>query len=402
VAGALAWARRAGFESVISFDMGGTSTDVSLLPGRPLRTREFEIGGLPVAIPVLDIHTVGAGGGSIARVDPGGSLRVGPQSAGADPGPLCYGRGGVDVTVTDAHLWLGRLPADAFLDGAMLLDRDAVRGPLSALAARLACSLDEAAEGVIAVANAAMERALRVISVERGYDPIDFALVAFGGAGGLHVAELAERLGVRQAIVPPDPGLLSAHGMLASPVTAEASRTILVRSDGANAAAALAESLMELEDRASTALVSDGVSPAKVTTDRWIDARYVGQSYELSVAADGWLARFHDAHRERYGYARPGEPVEAVTVRAIASAPAPSFDIAPLERAAGPPPTEATRVVLGGRSLEANRVRRGDLRAGHVLEGPLVIQEYSGTTWVPPAHRLEVDEAGCLHVILVR
>jgi N-methylhydantoinase A len=249
-----------------------------------------------------------------------------------------------------------------------------------------------------------MERALRVISVERGYDPIDFAVVAFGGAGGLHVAELVERLGARLAIIPPDPGLLSAYGMLASPVTREASRTILARSDGKFVTGGVEETLADLEARARAALASESAESTaqEVTVERWIDARYAGQSYELAVPADAWVERFHEAHRERYGYARPGELVEAVTVRAVASAPAPSFAVQALERASGPPPTPSTRVILGGRSLEARRVRRNDLRAGHVLEGPLVVQEYSGTTWVPPAHRLEVDEVGCLHVILVR
>jgi N-methylhydantoinase A len=396
VTGALAWARRAGHESVISFDMGGTSTDVALLPGRPLRTREFEIAGAPVAIPVLDIHTVGAGGGSIARVDPGGSLRVGPRSAGADPGPICYGRGGVEVTVTDANVWLGRLPPDAFLDGARVLDGEAIRAPLTSLAAALGCSLDDAAEGVIAVVNAAMERALRVISVERGYDPLEFAVVAFGGAGGLHVAELAERLGARLAIVPPDPGLLSAYGMLASPVTREGTRTLFARSDDSRAVDLVTDALAELEDDARHSLAADGAPAGAVSVERWIDARYPGQSYELAVLADGWVTRFHEAHRERYGYARPDEPVEAVTVRAIASGPAPSFAAPTLEPAAGEPPTTPTRVVLDGRALQARRVRRRDLRAGHALAGPLVVQEYSGTTWVPPGHRLTVDPTGCL------
>ena len=205
VVGALEWGRRAGHEHIITFDMGGTSTDVSLCPGAPLHTREFEIGGQPVAIPVIDIHTVGAGGGSLARIDPGGALRVGPESAGADPGPICYGKGGAGVTVTDAHVWLGRLPADAFLGGEQTLDRSAVEPHLQNLADRLGASLEVAAEGILAVADAAMERALRVISVERGHDPADFTLVAFGGAGGLHAAHLTERLGTRRAIVPPGP-----------------------------------------------------------------------------------------------------------------------------------------------------------------------------------------------------
>ena len=197
VVGALAWGRRAGHERIITFDMGGTSTDVSLCPGAPLHTRELEIGGQPVAIPVIDIHTVGAGGGSLARIDAGGALRVGPESAGADPGPICYGKGGAGVTVTDAHVWLGRLPADAFLGGERTLDRSAVEPHLRTLADGLGASLEVAAEGILAVADAAMERALRVISVERGHDPADFTLVAFGGAGGLHATHLAERLGTR-------------------------------------------------------------------------------------------------------------------------------------------------------------------------------------------------------------
>jgi len=396
VTGALAWARRAGHASVISFDMGGTSTDVSLLPGRALRTREFEIAGTPVAIPVLDIHTVGAGGGSIARVDPGGSLRVGPRSAGADPGPICYGRGGVEVTVTDANVWLGRLPPDAFLDGSRRLDGEAIRAPLASLAAELGCSLDDAAEGVIAVVNAAMERALRVISVERGYDPLEFAVVAFGGAGGLHVAELAERLGARLAIVPPDPGLLSAYGMLASPVTREGTRTIFAQSDDAGAEDLVTGALADLDEGARRELAADGAPTDGVSVEHWVDARYPGQSYELAVPAERWVSSFHEAHRERYGYARPDEPVEAVTVRAIASGPAPSFATPTLEPASGPPPTAPAKVVVDGRALEARRIRRSDLRAGHALAGPLVVQEYSGTTWVPPGHRLTVDPTGCL------
>jgi N-methylhydantoinase A len=398
VAGALAWARAAGHPSLISFDMGGTSTDVSLLPGRALRTREFEIAGAPVALPMLDIHTVGAGGGSIARVDPGGSLRVGPRSAGAVPGPICYGRGGTDVTVTDAHVWLGRLPPDAFLDGAAHLDRAAIEPPLARLADALGSSLDAAAQGVIEVVNAAMERALRVISVERGYDPLDFVVVAFGGAGGLHVAELTERLGAGRAIVPPGPGLLSAYGMLASPLTREVSRTILLRSDAKNAEPEIAHALTQLEGTARAELAEEGAAEAEVTTELWIDARYAGQSYELAVPAERWLSRFHEAHRDRYGYARPGEPVEAVTLRAVASAPPPPFSTPVLAAAEGPPPFTPTRVVSAGRALEAKRVRRGDLRAGHRLEGPAIIQEYSATTWVPETHRLEVDANGCLHL----
>ena len=396
--GALTWAQRAGHDHLISFDMGGTSTDVSLLPGRALRTREFEISGVPVAVPVLDIHTVGAGGGSIARVDPGGSLRVGPRSAGADPGPICYGRGGVEVTVTDAHAWLGRIPPDAFLDGERTLDRVAVRAPLARLADRLCATLEDAAEGVIAVADAAMERALRVISVERGYDPIEFVVVAFGGAGGLHVAELTGRLGAERALVPPDPGLLSAFGMLASPVTREASRTVLVRSDGDAAAARIGGALDDIERGARAAMAAAGADPNTLAVERWIDARYVGQSFELAVPADGWAGRFHEAHEARYGYARPESAVEAVTARVIVSTPAPALPTLRVGAAHGPPPTAATEVIVGGATLRAARVRRRALRAGHRLNGPIVVQEYSGTTWVPPEWTLEVDDWGNLHL----
>src|SRR5690606_28068193 len=258
VMGALAWARRAGHDHIVTFDMGGTSTDVSLCPGRPLRTREMEIDGQPVAIPVIDIHTVGAGGGSIARVDAGGALRVGPESAGAYPGPICYGRGGSEVTVTDAHVWLGRLPADGFLGGSTSLDREAVREPLTRLADALGTTPDLAAQGVLTVADTAMERALRVISVERGYDPIDFAVVAFGGAGGLHVAGLTTRLGASRAIVPPDPGLLSAYGMLAAPMTGEASRTVFVSGADADADARLSGAMALLEGATRGSMRAEG------------------------------------------------------------------------------------------------------------------------------------------------
>ncbi|MDX1492598.1 MAG: hydantoinase/oxoprolinase family protein [Longimicrobiales bacterium] len=400
VVGALTWAKRAGHESILSFDMGGTSTDVSLCPGRPLRTREFVIGGQPAAIPVLDIHTVGAGGGSIARVDAGGALRVGPQSAGAAPGPICYGRGGEEVTVTDAHVWLGRLPADAFLGGDRSLDREAVEPSLRRIADALGSSLDDAAEGVLAVADAAMERALRVISVERGYDPVDFAVVAFGGAGALHVAELTQRLGATKALVPPDPGLLSAYGMLASPVTREASRTVLLSTAEPDVQARLETALDDLQATAHAAMVAEGADAEELSVERWIDVRYQGQSFELGVPADGWRERFHAAHQERYGYRRDETPLEAVTVRVVVSAPPPVLDAPRIETSRGAPPLTAREVVYRGERRQASSVWRSDLQAGHELAGPVIVQEYSGTTWVPPEWTLRVDEWGCLHLTL--
>lgn len=398
VVGALTWARRAGHDHVLSFDMGGTSTDVSLCPGHPLRTREFVIAEQPTAIPVLDIHTVGAGGGSLARVDAGGALRVGPQSAGAQPGPICYGRGGLGVTVTDAHVWLGRLPPDAFPGGGSALDRGAIQAPLAGIAAALGTSLEDAAAGIVAVADTAMERALRVISVERGYDPADFVVVAFGGAGGLHVAELTSRLGAGKALVPPDPGLLSAYGMLSSPVTRETARTVLTRSDDGGAASRMETIFADLERQALDEMQSEGVPAGDLTATRWVDARYFGQSFELRVPADDWASRFHAAHAERYGYSRTEAVLEAVTLRAIVTTPPPRIPALRLPAAEGDPPAKSIRVHHDGSLLDAALIRRKELRSGHEFAGPAVIQEYSGTTWVPPEYMARVDEWGCIHL----
>jgi len=398
VVGALTWARRAGCESVISFDMGGTSTDVSLCPGRPLRTREFAIAEQPIAIPVLDIHTVGAGGGSIARVDPGGALRVGPRSAGAAPGPICYGRGGTQVTVTDAHVWLGRLPTSGFLGGEQRLDREAIEPALATIASALGGSLDAAAEGILAVADTAMERALRVISVERGYDPIGFAVVGFGGAGALHVAELASRLGASKAIVPPDPGLLSAYGMLAAPLTKEASRTVLERAGQAGTLERIRDVLGELEAETTKAMLGEGADATTLMTERRIDARYHGQSFELSVPATDWIEDFHRSHFERYGYERRETAVEAVTLRVTITTPAPPLLRLELESATDPPPAQPIRVTFAGEGHEAILIDRQHLRSGHIVSGPAVIHEYSGTTWVPPGCQADVDAWGCLHL----
>jgi N-methylhydantoinase A len=404
VVGALAWARRAGHDRIVSFDMGGTSTDVSLCPGRTLHTRELEIGGVPVAVPVIDIHTVGAGGGSLARVDPGGALRVGPVSAGADPGPISYGRGGTGVTVTDAHVWLGRLPVDALLGGERRLDRDAVEPALTALADALGGSLAETAEGVLAVADSAMERALRVISVERGYDTRDLALVAFGGAGGLHAAELAARIGAAHVLVPPHPGLLSAYGMLAAPISREASRTVLISTDSTGWEEGATEVFTALSESAAAQLHdelvrSDPHLAPSVVTSRWVDARYRGQSFELSVPADQWVERFHRAHRARYGYERQHTPVEAVTLRAVARAPGPPLEIMEIAPATGEPAVQPHRIRYDGEEIAAGRVGRSKLAAGHHLGGPLLVAEYSATTWVPPGWTLDVDRWGILHLV---
>ena len=398
VVGALACGRQAGHERIITFDMGGTSTDVSLCPGAPLHTRELEIGGQPIAIPVIDIHTVGAGGGSLARIDPGGALRVGPESAGADPGPICYGKGGAGVTVTDAHVWLGRLPTDAFLGGEQTLDRSAVEPHLRSIADRLGASLEVAAEGILEVANAAMERALQVISVERGYDPAEFTLVAFGGAGGLHAAHLADRLGTGRAMVPPRPGLLSAYGMLAADITREVSRTVLISTASADAHESIEGVFAELEQAAVAAMAEEGVPEDHLSLRKWVDARYERQSFELRVPGEDWDTRFHALHEKRYGYQRPTTPVEAVTLRSIASAPGPPLQLERIPHTDAAPTIGHTRAYTEGEWAEVNRVWRDDLGPDQTLDGPVLVLEYSSTTWVPRGWGLTVDEWGNLHL----
>jgi len=400
VMGALAVAQHAGFDHILSFDMGGTSTDVALAPGQPLHTREFSIAGLPVAIPVLDIHTVGAGGGSIAQVDAGGALRVGPASAGADPGPICYGRGGQNITVTDANVWLGRLPVSGWqhaLRGAgdRGLDVASIEAPLRELAARLGTGVDEAAEGVISVVNASMEGALRVISVERGYDPADFTLVPFGGAAGLHATALAERLGVPRVLVPPDPGVLSAFGMVVAPVRKEVSRTVLLRAD--TAGDRIAEEFAALERSAIAAMAEEGIPEERLAVNRRIDARYRGQSFELTVAAAGWEEAFHRAHSVRYGYDRRDAVVEAVTLRVEALAPGARIVPAQLAAASGPAPEAGSGVVYaGGQRVLATHHERRSLLAGHRMRGPCVVLEYSSTLWLPGGWQATVLADGCL------
>lgn len=399
VVGALRVAEQAGVRNIITFDMGGTSTDVSLCPGRPLHTREFTIAGLPVAVPVIDIHTVGAGGGSLARIDAGRALHVGPESAGADPGPIAYGRGGTGVTVTDAHVWLGRLPVEAFLGGARRLERSRIEGPLRALAQSLDRGIDAAAEGVLAVADTAMEGALRVISVERGYDPADFTLIPFGGAAALHACELAGRLGISCLLVPPAPGVLSAYGMLASPVRKDTARTVLLIADDA-APERVESEFGSLEAQAVAAMRAEGVPVDELELRRWVDARYRGQSYELRVPAEAWAEAFHTAHKTRYGYERRDALVEAVTLRVEATVPVPLAPLPHLPTAPTPDPPAAPtgEVVFGGARFRVPRHARDRLLAGHRIRGPAIIAEYSATTWLPPGWRADVHATGSLIV----
>ncbi|CAA9268406.1 MAG: N-methylhydantoinase A [uncultured Acidimicrobiales bacterium] len=334
----------AGFEGAITFDMGGTSTDVCLVQdGVPEPAAGRRAAGFPIRLPSLDIHTIGAGGGSIARIDPGGALVVGPESAGAEPGPACYGRGGTRPTVTDADLVLRRIPADASFPGLGVLDVDAARAALAGAGA--------SAEGVVAVVDAAMERALRAVSVERGVDPSALALVAFGGAGPLHACALAEALGMAAVVVPPRAGVLSAVGLLCAPRQRDLVRSWPTPGD----VAGLDEALSELAGRAA-ALVGEG---AEVTTS--VDCRYAGQSHELSVAT---VQDFADEHVRRNGYSRPGAPVEVIALRASARTP-------PVVRPEDLPPVDRRRA-----------------------RGPCVVAEPDCTIWIPEGWAADVGPDG--------
>ncbi|HKP72807.1 MAG TPA: hydantoinase/oxoprolinase family protein, partial [Pyrinomonadaceae bacterium] len=322
VVGALRAATAAGFPDIITFDMGGTSTDLALCAaGRPRTTNEATVAALPVAVPVLDIHTVGAGGGSIARVDAGGSLRVGPQSAGADPGPACYGRGDLP-TVTDANLVLGRFGGAQLLGGDFHLDEGRARAALERLAREIRAAsgrrttAHEAALGVVRVVNAGMERALRVVSVERGYDSRAFTLVSFGGAGGLHAVALAESLRIPRVVVPRRPGALSALGALASDVVKDSSRTVML--DAGGKLDELERAFREMERAARATLKREGFTGAQQRHERSVAARYKGQSFELEIkwkSTNALAAAFHRAHLARYGYAEERAAVEIVSAR---------------------------------------------------------------------------------------
>lgn len=468
VVGALAAARRASDDApdIITFDMGGTSTDVSLCAAGAVRlTNEATVASLPVAVPIMDIHTVGAGGGSIARVDVGGSLRVGPESAGAHPGPACYGRGTLP-TVTDANLVLGRFGGAALLGGDFPLDVRRAEQALDGLARAMGAaggrevSAREAAQGVVRVVNAGMERALRAVSVERGYDPRRFTLLSFGGAGGLHAVELARALRIPRVVVPPSPGALSALGALSSDVVKDLSRTVMLETEDDASDARLERAFREMEREARAALRREGFAPSRQRRERTVAARYKGQSFELEIdwttgaqATDeraaietsgrsararfdestqqarrgtpaklgrpnmhqaglgAMVAAFHDAHRRRYGYAQEESAVEIVSARLRAVGVVEKLaekTEAETETAAG----ESPRMRRGGETVEPPRrakvylthgqartvgvYARDELEAGARLRSPCIVGEYSSTTLVPAGARARIDHHGNL------
>jgi N-methylhydantoinase A len=400
VVGAFHVASKCGYPNIITFDMGGTSTDVALCKGEIQVTHEGEIDGLPVGIPMMDIHTVGAGGGSIAELDIGGALRVGPQSAGADPGPICYGRG-ERLTVTDANVILGRLPARFFLGGTVPLATERIGPIVSAMPwTRGWKSIHALAQGVIDVVNNNMEQAVRLISVERGHDPADFALFCFGGAGGLHAADLARALGIPRVIVPRFPGALSALGLLLADSRKDYSRSLLMPAESSERR--IREALDQLHQVGESEMKSEGFDAKAVRHIDAVDMRYRGQSYELSIPMTReFIDEFHEAHERRYGYSTPDKPVEIVNVRTsfFGRSEKPKFRPAPKVRGTAKP-IEVVVVWMNGRRMKTPIYDRDALRHGHVVRGPAIIGEYSSTTLVPPDFLCKLD--AYLNLVLER
>ena len=399
--GAAAMAGRSGFRKILSFDMGGTSTDVAAVQGEIRAGGQSEVAGLPVGVPMLEIHTVGAGGGSLARFDAGGALRVGPESAGADPGPICYGRG-TEPTVTDANLLMGRLRPDRFLGGEFTLDVERARRITSEWLKKQGSgshlSLQQFSAGVVRVVNANMERALRVVSIERGYDPREFALVAFGGAGGLHACELAEALAIPTVMIPARPGALSAFGILVSDVVKDYSRTLLWRIadrlTGAVPQTKLQKEFRKLEAAAQTEFRAERWRGA-LHYEKSLDLRYRGQGYELNVpATENVTARFHEEHQRRYGYHHAGREIELVTLRLRARLHTPQPPSQ--QKAARKPsprvmPVDRVPVFFHNKAVTTPVFERGDLVPGRSMKGPAVITEYSATTVIPVGKRFWVE-----------
>ncbi len=394
VVGAYEIGKLAGFEKLITFDMGGTSTDVALIDGNLPFTLESGVSGFPIKTPMIDIHTVGAGGGSIAYLDVGGALRVGPESAGADPGPICYGRGN-SITVTDANLYLGRLVPEKFLGGHMKIYRDRLDIYFENMAHKVGLEPIELAEGILDVANSNMERAVRAISVERGYDPSEFALFSFGGGGGMHSCFLARLLNIPQVIIPRHPGILSAIGMLLADVIKDYSKTVMVSKMGMGIED-FEDFFREIEKKAVLDLLSEGIAHDKIFLERYLDMRYIGQSYEIVVPFDrDFIDKFHQLHEQNYGYCNRDGEVEVVNVRVRARGRLPKPEFKKKDIANSLLDEEAicgeNQVIFWGEQYSTKIYDRDRLLCGNKILGPAIIVEYSSTIVIPPGAEAEVD-----------
>ncbi len=401
VIGATRAAELAGYEDIITFDMGGTSTDVSLVSGVPSVTTEYEISGLPLRIPVLDIHTVGAGGGSICQLDSVGAIRVGPRSAGAIPGPICYDNGGTELTVTDANLVLGRLHSSSFLGGKRQLDRKIAMYYLKNQSHELDMEPLELAEGIVKIANATMQKALTRITVQRGYDPRDFSLVTFGGAGCQHACELARELGIRRVFVPQNPGVLSAYGMLMTDVIKNYSRSY-IRPSGETDYDDLSRAFGPLEEAAMAELINEKFDQRRIVLSRSVDMRYRRQSFELNVPfSKTFISDFHRLHHQRYGHSDVGEKMEIVNLRlegrGITDKP-PAYLRSVKESDLGDPVIGNTGTYHEGRKSDAVIYERKRLASGVTIEGPALITEYTSTTFIPQNFSVKVNSFGGLEI----
>jgi N-methylhydantoinase A len=400
--------------NVITLDIGGTSADIGVVTdGRfaEASARDTYVAGYPILVPMIDLHTIGAGGGSIAQRDAAGAFRVGPQSAGAVPGPAAYGQGGTEATVTDANIVLGRLDASNFLGGAMSLDAGAARSAIQALADRLGLPLLEAAEGVVAVLNANMANAIRARTVQKGIDPRRYALVASGGAGPLHGAEVAGVLGVPEVIVPPYPGINSAIGLLTTDLKYDVVRTAFMVSVALDVDRLNAE-FASMEEALRDQLEADGIDPTLAGFQRFADARYVGQGYELRLplpaaqlkreAVAEAVAAFHDLHEQEYGHHFPKSPIELVNLRVTAVGSVPKIGVPPtpqggsLESARLRTRDAVFRVGTELRSFETAFYDRSRLPVGEPIAGPAILLQADSTTVVPPAWTAEVDASGAI------
>jgi N-methylhydantoinase A/oxoprolinase/acetone carboxylase beta subunit len=401
-----------GYQNLISIDVGGTSADVSLVQsGKPLVSADGMIDTYPLRVPMVDVTTIGAGGGSVAWVDSGGSFRVGPASAGADPGPVCYGRGGTEPTVTDASLVLGYLNPESFAGGALPLDVEAARFALERFGDRLGISALEAAAGAHRVINSRMADAMRLVSIRRGFDPRDFALVLLGGAGPVHGGRLADELGIGAMIVPPVPGVLSALGLLVAGIEHDASETVAVPA-GRVRLADVEATFELLESRVGELMAADLVPTGAAVTTRSVDGRYAGQAYSLEVpiaapaddvALAGFVEGFHAAHEKVYGHANRTSPVELVNLRVVQTWSLPSLPLS-LKAHGATSATCGSRKAyfeeLGG-FVEVPVVRRERLTPGSLVEGPAIVEQDDTTLVVYSGHRGTVDGAGNIIVASV-
>ena len=409
--GALAAGRLAHLLSrpnLVAVDMGGTSFDVSVVQGgRVSVITQGEIDRLPVRLPMVEMRTIGAGGGSIAAVDGGGRLSVGPRSAGAKPGPVAYGRGGVEPTVTDANLVLGRLDPDFFLGGMMALDMPATRKAMEArVGGALGLSAEAAAEGILTVTNAGLGAAIRLSLFEKGLDPRDFCLLSFGGAGGLHATDVAAEIGMREVALPRDPGTLSAYGILFSDLVQDFSRSVMLRAEVA-ALPKLAEAIAALRALADARLAADGVAPGARRVEIAADMRYHGQAFELlipwgeiAVPDAGSLAAleagFHATHKQRFSYSNPGDVVEIVTLRAIAVGTLPKPEVGEPVPAARPSVKGSRRVFANGAWAEVDVWDREAIKPGDTITGPVLIEEAFATHWIAAGWRAALGPAGAI------